>query len=100
MSLPHGFAVRVSAYVPRAGPRSQDKPALRLPLRTSAFASTASHPAFVTIAIRPSCWDETGSVVRVIWVYGEAEYFCESDWTRQIALKYLRKRKFARSDFD
>jgi hypothetical protein len=54
----------------------------------------------VTIAIRPSCWDETGSVVRVIWVYGEAEYFCESDWTRQIALKYLRKRKFARSDFD
>jgi hypothetical protein len=29
--------------------------------------------------------------VSVIWVGGEAEYFCERDWTGQITLKSLRK---------
>src|SRR5258705_10216157 len=50
----------------RAGFRSQDKPALRLHLRAGALASTASHPAFVTIAIRPSCRDETGELIELI----------------------------------
>jgi hypothetical protein len=53
-------------YVLRAGFRSQDKPALRLHLRAGALASTASHPAFVTIAIRPSCRDETGELIELI----------------------------------
>jgi hypothetical protein len=35
-------------------PIAHGKPALRLPLRADAAASTASQPAFVTIAIRPS----------------------------------------------
>jgi hypothetical protein len=29
--------------------------------------------------------------VRVIWVCGEADYFCERDWTGQITLKLLGK---------
>ena len=53
-------------YVMHAGFRSQDKPALRLHLRADAAASTASHPAFVTIAIRPSCRDETGELIELI----------------------------------
>jgi hypothetical protein len=36
------------------------KPALRFRFTPDAAASTASHPAFVTIAIRPSCRDRTG----------------------------------------
>ena len=44
--------------------RSQDKPALRLHLRANAAASTASHPAFVTTAKRPSCRERTGRAGR------------------------------------
>jgi hypothetical protein len=36
-------------------PIAHGKPALQLPLRADAAASTASQPAFVTIATRPSC---------------------------------------------
>jgi hypothetical protein len=35
--------------------------------------------------------------VGVIWVRGEAEYFCGRDWTGQIALKSLLKINFSRS---
>src|SRR5260370_8602908 len=35
------------------------QPALRPPLRADAFASTTSHPAFVTTRDRPSCRTET-----------------------------------------
>jgi hypothetical protein len=34
--------------------------------------------------------------VRVIWGGGEAEYFCERDWTGQITLKLLRKTDLSR----
>jgi hypothetical protein len=34
-------------------------------------------------------------VVRVIWVCGEAEYFCRGDWTGQITLKLLWKIEFS-----
>ncbi len=44
-------------------------------------ASTASRPAFVTIAIRPSVWDETGRISELIWVESEAKYFCKRDLT-------------------
>src|SRR5438128_21583 len=40
-----------------------------------ALASTASRPAFVTIAIRPSCRDETVRISELIWVRREAKYF-------------------------
>jgi len=54
-SEPHDFAVRFNAVRLRAGDRSRiDKPALRHFVRAGTAASTASHPASVTIAIRPS----------------------------------------------
>jgi hypothetical protein len=48
-------------------------------------ASTASHRAFVTIAIRPSCrvgWRNEA----LIWVGTKGEYFTAEDWTAQITL--------------
>jgi hypothetical protein len=35
--------------------------------------------------------ERDGGFVEVIWVGGEAEYFCEQGWTGQIRLKLLRK---------
>jgi hypothetical protein len=48
-SGPHGFTVRISAFV------------------KGASASTASRPASVTIASRPCWWDETAMDVEMIW---------------------------------
>src|SRR6266481_1107525 len=45
-------------------------------------ASTASRPAFVTIAIRPSVWDETGRISELIWVGRKQKYFCKRGLTR------------------
>ena len=44
-------------------------------LRADAAASTASHPAFVTIAIRPSCRGGTGQAGRTDLPDGESEIF-------------------------
>jgi hypothetical protein len=44
-------------------------------LRADAAASTASHPAFVTIAIRPSCRERTGRAGRADLPDGESEIF-------------------------
>jgi hypothetical protein len=49
-------------------------------LRADAVASTASRPAFVTIASRPS-GDETGELVEMICPTGKAEYFSNRGWT-------------------
>ena len=55
-SGPHDFAVRCNISRQHAGDRSR---VFRLALRShraqNAAASTATHPAFVTIMIRPSC---------------------------------------------
>ena len=57
---PHDFSVRDTAA--RLARRDHGLPALRSPLAHDSVASTASRPAFVTIAIRPSQWDGmTGS---------------------------------------
>ena len=48
-----------TSFVMRAVVHSR-KAALRTTLRADAAASTASSPAFVTIAIRPSCRERTG----------------------------------------
>src|SRR5712672_3005203 len=54
-SGPHDFAVRSNISRPRAVDRSQIfRFALRSHRAQNAAASTASHPASVTIAIRPS----------------------------------------------
>ena len=43
-----------------------------VPSSEAASASTASHPASVTIAIRPFWWDETAMDMPVIWVRTES----------------------------
>src|SRR5450432_4406962 len=64
-SGPHDFAVRESVSRQRAGYRSQVfRPALRSHRAQNAAASTAPHPAFVTIAIRPSVWDGMARICR------------------------------------
>src|SRR5450432_3509519 len=58
-SGPHDFAVRESVSRPRAVDRSQVfQPALQSRCAQNAAASTASHPAFVTMANAPLVgWD-------------------------------------------
>ena len=51
----------------------QARPAITL--RANAAASTASHPAFVTIAIRPSCRERMGRAGRTDLPDGESEIF-------------------------
>src|ERR1700733_9841844 len=62
-SGPHVFAVR------RQTPSSQ-----------ALSASTASRPAFVTTAKRPSVGRD-GERYRLIWVFGKSEYFFKRGWT-------------------
>ncbi|HEX9586151.1 MAG TPA: hypothetical protein VGA15_00200, partial [Bradyrhizobium sp.] len=69
------------------------EPALRSHRAQNAAASTASHPAFVTIMIRPSVWDGMRKVLEVIWGVRKQEYFCIQDWTGSISL--IRFNKFA-----
>jgi hypothetical protein len=81
-SGPHDFAVRCNISRPRAVDRSQ---VFRLALQSrrtqNAAASTATHPAFVTIAIRPSCGVGWRELVEMICPTGEAKYFCKRDST-------------------
>jgi hypothetical protein len=70
-------------------------PALRSRHAPDAAASTASHPAFVTIASRPS-GDRTARVLDLIWVNGKAKYFRKQGWTGQIRLNRFNKSNRAR----
>ena len=93
MPGPHDFAVRSDPNQSLDGPcaarrvlakalkrrssarridRSQVRPALRRQLRANAAASTASHPAFVTTAKRPSCRERTGRAGRTDLPDGES----------------------------
>src|ERR1700730_3331280 len=67
-----------------AGDRSR---VFRLALQShraqNAAASTATHPAFVTIMIRPSCGVGWREFVEMICPTGEAKYFCKGDWTQK-----------------
>ena len=54
------------------------------------LAATASSPAFVTIAIRPSCGVDGGGY-KVICDFGKPEYFFRWGWTGQITLIRLKK---------
>ena len=62
-SGPHDFAVRKGALSSGAH-----------------LTSTASRPAFVTIASAP-LWDETAREREVIWVKWKWKYFCKRGWT-------------------
>ena len=74
VSGPHGFAVRskrrsslrAAASLTRFNPPCD-------PWRADALASTTSHPAFVTIAIRPSCRNGIAEPKPLIWGRCEAQ---------------------------
>jgi hypothetical protein len=53
-----------------------------VPFVIGTSASTASRPAFVAIASRPSCWDEMEGNKPVIWDNRKRKYFLEIDWTK------------------
>jgi hypothetical protein len=74
-SGPHDFAVRKNKRS-----RQQRHPRPSRP-----------RPTFVTIAKRPFVSGRDASVVEVIWVKSEPEYFCEGDWTGSISLIRLNK---------
>src|SRR5258708_19159747 len=65
-SGPHDFAVRKSALSSLAPP-----------------ASTASRPASVTIASRPSSVGRDGKSYSLICISEKQKYFCKGDWTGQ-----------------
>src|SRR5216684_2198887 len=99
-SGPHDFAVRCNISRPRAGDRSQVfRPALQSHRAQNAAASTATHPASVTIAIRPSCGVGWREFVEMICPTGEAKYFCNKDWTTQISLRKHNKSPCTRNGF-
>jgi hypothetical protein len=80
-SGPHDFAVRCNISRPRAVDRSQVfRPALRSHRAQNAAASTATHPAFVTIMIRP-LWDGMARLIEMFLPTMEAKYFCKEGWT-------------------
>src|ERR1700730_8320416 len=82
VSGPHDFAVRNNISRQHAGDRSR---VFRLALQShraqNAAASTATHPASVTIMIRPSCGVGWREFVVMICPTGEAKYFCKWGWT-------------------
>jgi hypothetical protein len=63
-------------------PTRETRPASRCAPDTA--ASTAPHPASVTIAIRPSGGVGWREFVEMICPTGEAKYFCNEDWTTKI----------------
>ena len=74
VSGPHGFAVRSirrSSCAPSTS-LTRFNPPCDL-WRADALASTTSRPAFVTIAIRPSCRNGTGDLKPLIWGRCEAQ---------------------------
>ena len=76
MCCPPSFGEGVEAPFVCALLLAHGKPALRTnQLRANAAASTASHPAFVTTAKRPSCRERTGRAGRNRSGYGESEMF-------------------------
>src|ERR1700686_1697152 len=65
VSGPHDFAVRNNISRQHAGDRSQaSRPALQSHRAQNAAASTATHPAFVTIMMRPSLWGGMARICR------------------------------------
>ena len=95
-SGPHDFAVREKhlSSARLAIAHGKTRPAIKsVP---NAAASTASHPASVTIAKRPSVGQDGGDV-ELIWVSRERKYFCEQDWTTQITLIRFSKSHWSRN---
>jgi hypothetical protein len=73
-SGPHDFAVRKIALSSAAQ-----------------LASITSRPYVRDDRETPLCVGRDASVVEVIWLKSEPEYFCEGDWTTQISLIQFNK---------
>jgi hypothetical protein len=69
--------------------RAFRQPALQPRCAPDAAASTASHPASVTIMIRPS-EGGTAEDVKVIWVKRKTKFFREGGWTGESLICPLR----------
>src|ERR1700687_1291423 len=80
---PSAHAPFVSSPFDRS--RAHNEPALPSRRAPNAAASTASRPASVTIAIRPS-GGGTARDIDLIWVRREQKYFWKWDWTGGIRL--------------
>ena len=80
------------AVVLRAAYRSRRaiRPALRIRMPDAA-ASTATHPAFVTIAIRPLWWGGMTGVVEVICAGAEQKFIFLWGWTAALILNLARR---------
>src|SRR3954452_4652776 len=99
LCLPPSSADRSTNLMPASGHQNHTtSPSASAPFVSAAFASTASRPAFVTIASRP-LWDGTGRVIVLIWVKRRKEYFCKWDWTGQIILIRLDNSPSAKPQF-
>src|SRR5882757_10051324 len=90
------FTRQLDTSVGASGPHDF---AVRLKRRSSlsASASTASRPALMTLRNAP-LWDRTVSDILLIWVCGEAKYFCKRGWTGFSDLP--RQAKSARGTFE
>jgi hypothetical protein len=82
-SGPHGFAVRDQRRRPARRLIAHELIALRHRFAPTQPASTASPPAFVTIAIRPSVGRDSESY-GLICISGKQKYFCKWGWTSKI----------------
>jgi hypothetical protein len=79
---PYAATSFVSAPFDRSRILGQTRPASRF--TPDAAAPTASHPASVTIAIRPCSGTGWREVVEMICPTGEAKYFCKGDSTGKL----------------
>src|SRR6202022_1414485 len=73
---------QLSSFVCSPFDRSQAEACPAITSRADAAASTASHPASVTIASAP-LGDETARLIEVIWVRREWKYFWKWGWTAE-----------------
>src|SRR5882672_9923883 len=80
-ALPSASTSVVCAPFDRSRVWLNPKPALQFTCTPDAAASTASRPASMTMANAP-LWGGTARDIDLIWVCGEAEYFCRRGWTR------------------
>jgi hypothetical protein len=79
--LPPSSALLIADLTPASGRQNHTtSPSASAPFVCVPPTSTASRPASVTIASRPSVGRD-GDDIDLIWVSGEAEYFCKRDWT-------------------
>src|SRR5206468_12395627 len=81
--LPLSFVDRLTNLMPASGHQDHTtSPSAASFVRLiDTAASTASHPAFVTIAKRPSSPGRNASSIHLIWVSEKAKYFSKQGWT-------------------